>query len=162
MQIRDIMSSPVVTVGMDATMGEVARTLLAERIGSVVVVDPEGKAVGLLTERDFVPHPSGHPFDPHRAPRVFGKSVMRYDLEELYKEARVLPARKAMRKLPASLTVDDPLQRASDLMLRHGAIHLAVLDDDGRPVGMVSRHDLVRAVVAIAAEAMGEEHVAAA
>src|SRR5688572_12279641 len=106
MQVRDIMSTPVVTVGTSATLGEVARTLLSERIGSVVVVDQNQRAVGVLTERDFVPHPAGHPFDQHRAPRVFGRSVMRYDLEDLYREARVLPVHKAMRPLRATLSED--------------------------------------------------------
>jgi CBS domain-containing protein len=161
MEIRDIMSRPVVTVSKNATMAEVAQTLLREHVGAVVVVDERERAIGVLTERDFVPHPAGHPFDPHRAPRVFGRSVMRYDLEELYREARILPAHKAMRKLPASLSPDDTLQKASDLMLRHSVNHVVVLDGRLHPVGMVSRHDLVRAVVQIAADAMKEEPLAA-
>ncbi len=145
MLVKEIMSRPVVVVDLDTCMENVARTLLAEKIGCVVVVDRRGKAAGIVTERDFTPRLPGNPFDPDRSPRVFGKSILRNDLAALYQESRAMPASAAMRLLPANLRPNDQVERAIDLMLRHDVLHLVVLEKD-KPVGVVSRHDLLKLV----------------
>jgi CBS domain-containing protein len=51
-RVREIMSSPAVSVPSTATVREAAATMVAHRINSVVVVDPGGSppVLGLLTE----------------------------------------------------------------------------------------------------------------
>jgi len=49
MIVRDVMSSEVVTVPVDATLRQAVYRLLDERVGSVVVVDEE-TPMGLVTE----------------------------------------------------------------------------------------------------------------
>ncbi|MES2155843.1 MAG: CBS domain-containing protein [bacterium] len=145
MQIKDIMTGPVVTVDLDVNLDEAARIMLSHRIGCVVVVDANGKACGILTERDFTAQDAGNPFDPYRAPSLFGKNVRRHGLAAIYEEARAIPARKAMRSILYCLAEDDAVERAMDLMVRHEINHLPVLHG-WKPVGMVSRHDLLRLV----------------
>jgi len=147
MQVKDIMTGPVVTTGLDDTLDQVARTMLERRIGCVVVVDGGGKACGILTERDFTAQEAGNPFDQYRAPRLFGKNVRQHGLEAIYDEARTIPARKAMRSILYSLSESDPVERVMDNMVRHDVNHLPVLKG-WKPVGMVSRHDLLRLVFA--------------
>ncbi|MFC6865010.1 CBS domain-containing protein [Halomicroarcula sp. GCM10025817] len=52
MQVRDLMSTDVVTVPVGATLADAVRRLLEEGVGSVVVVDGEGDPVGIVTESD--------------------------------------------------------------------------------------------------------------
>src|SRR4051794_1902904 len=47
------MTESVVTAAPDATVREVAETMRERNVGSVVVVDVEGRAVGFLTDRDL-------------------------------------------------------------------------------------------------------------
>ena len=54
MQARDVMVSPVVTVGKGATVREVARILLEKHISAVPVVDHVGRVVGIVTESDLM------------------------------------------------------------------------------------------------------------
>src|SRR5437868_15007295 len=54
MQARDVMVSPVITVGKSATVREVAKILLEKRISAVPVVDNVGKIVGIVTESDLM------------------------------------------------------------------------------------------------------------
>ena len=54
MQASDIMTSPVVTVGPDAQVGETARLLLENRISAVPVVDGAGKLLGIVSEGDLM------------------------------------------------------------------------------------------------------------
>ena len=54
MQARDVMVSPVVTVGKSAIVRDVAKLLLEKRISAVPVVDDAGKVVGIVTEGDLI------------------------------------------------------------------------------------------------------------
>ena len=54
MKARDVMVSPVITVKPNASVPEVARTLLDSRISAVPVVDDKGKLVGIVSEGDLI------------------------------------------------------------------------------------------------------------
>lgn len=148
MQISDIMRKPAVTVGTETTMAEVARLMVDSGTGCVVVTNAGGRAQGILTVRDFVPHDPGNPFNPELARRVFGKSILKHGLEAIYREARILTAGRMMRPLNIVLNEDDPVERGVDLMLRHDDTHIPVLRGH-RAVGSISRHDLVKVVLAV-------------
>lgn len=53
MLVRDLMSTPAVTCGTDATLSRAAQEMREAEIGSVVVTY-EGKVAGILTERDLL------------------------------------------------------------------------------------------------------------
>ena len=54
MQVRDAMSKAVLVVGPDHTIRQTAQLMSARRVGSAVVVDPDGSGVGIITERDIL------------------------------------------------------------------------------------------------------------
>lgn len=51
-RISDLSPKPAVTVSDSATVGEVLQTLVENSIGCVFIVDPDGKLVGVFSERD--------------------------------------------------------------------------------------------------------------
>jgi acetoin utilization protein AcuB len=51
--VRDVMSSPVVSVGPDDELEEAARTMLEDKIGCLPVVK-DGLVVGIITETDLL------------------------------------------------------------------------------------------------------------
>lgn len=67
--VAERMSAPVATVSQDATLDEAARKLAAANVHRLVVVDPDGKAVGMVSAVDLVraliglpvPHPAALP-----------------------------------------------------------------------------------------------------
>ena len=61
MLARDLMTSPVVTVHPDATVGNAARRMLDCDVSTLLVVDDGGKLVGMLTHSDFGLHPRYRP-----------------------------------------------------------------------------------------------------
>ncbi len=142
MNAKQIMTSPVVTVEERHPLNAVAQLMLDKGIGSVIVVNESGYALGILTERDFTAREPANPFQKNRAPHLFGKNIRQHGLQDLYSEARTLSAGRLMRPLVA-LSEDDSLEKAVDLMNRHEVLHLPVLRN-GKPIGMVSRHDLLR------------------
>ena len=57
MKVRDILAAKgdqVYSVSPHQTMQDVVRVLMAHRIGAALVVDDDGQAVGIVTERDVL------------------------------------------------------------------------------------------------------------
>ncbi len=52
-EVSELMTVDVVTTGVDASLREAARTMMERRIGSLPVVDDEGRVVGIVTETDI-------------------------------------------------------------------------------------------------------------
>lgn len=53
-QVREIMTSPVVTVAVDTPTGQIAEVLGRHRISAVPVVDEAGAVVGLVSQYDLL------------------------------------------------------------------------------------------------------------
>lgn len=53
MQIKDIMTKNVLTIGVDATVEEAALVMYNNKIGGLVVIDNNLQVVGILTETDI-------------------------------------------------------------------------------------------------------------
>lgn len=145
MQVSEIMSKPVVTAKPDDSLEAIARQMLNRKIGSVLVVDGAGKAKGIITESDFQAHEPAAPLDSFRQPKLWGQWIGLHGLDNVYAEARRIKASKIMQQRLVTLEEDDPAERAIDLMERHEIHHLPVVRD-GRPVGMVAHHDLLKIV----------------
>jgi CBS-domain-containing membrane protein len=53
-RVGELMTSPAVTIQMDASLVEAARNMLDRRIHRLVAVDEHGRPVGVLSAFDFV------------------------------------------------------------------------------------------------------------
>ncbi len=54
LRVVDIMRHPVHTIGLDTPVHKAAEILLAEKIGSLPVIDADERIAGMLTAADFV------------------------------------------------------------------------------------------------------------
>ena len=70
MQVREIMSSPAITVTADVEIREVARIMRQNQISGVPVVDANGALEGLITELDLIARNA-----PVHEPRVYPRAV---------------------------------------------------------------------------------------
>ena len=124
MQLRDIMTSSVVTAGLDADVLGVARLMRDHNVGSVVLCDPEGEPAAMVTDRDLAvrplaeDRPTSEPVREHASrPLVTGEPDM--DLEE----AAALMVQHRIRRLPivdvdglvGIVTLDDIAVRTGNL-----------------------------------------------
>ena len=57
MKASDVMTSNVITVGINASVGEAAAILLNSRISGAPVVDERGELVGIISEGDLMRRP---------------------------------------------------------------------------------------------------------
>jgi CBS domain-containing protein len=140
------MSTPVVVVQEEATLEEVARTMLDHHIGCAPVVNRQGLLVGVITESDFAAKEKGFPFSTFRAPQLLGQWISSDNVERIYEAARMLQAREIMQPQVVTVTEDQTMNEAVVLMFEHDINRIPVIRD-GVPVGIVSRHDLLRLLI---------------
>lgn len=140
---KDIMTSPAVTVSRDTVLQDAAEIMLQRKIGSVVVVDEDGRVEGIVTDSDFSARDAHIPFSTFRAPQVLGHWLDEAGLERVFERARRRRAASIMSAPVITVAEEDGLDRVLHLMHEHG-IKRVVVADDGRPVGVVARHDLLK------------------
>ena len=119
MEVREGMSSVVLTIGPSHTLRDAARLMAGRKVGAAVVLDPEQPGPGIITERDILDSIGG------------GQSP---DTELVADH------------LSSNLTFAEPtwsLERAAEAMVRGGFRHLVVVDG-GETVGVLSMRDIVR------------------
>jgi CBS domain-containing protein len=61
MKASDVMTSGVITVGLNISVADIARSLLANQISAVPVLDEQGALVGIVSEADLI-HLTGSDF----------------------------------------------------------------------------------------------------
>jgi CBS domain-containing protein len=146
MKVKEIMSQPVVTIPVTASLADAAKVMLERGIGCLPVVAESGELVGLITESSFAAKSVGVPFSTFRAPQVLGKWLSPDDLEKIYESARSTPVADVMVRSVVTITEDEPVASAVELMLKHDINRLPVVRD-GVPVGIIARHDLLRMMI---------------
>lgn len=110
-------------------------------------VDARGELVGIIIESDFTGRERYLPFSAFKMPQLFGEWVSNDALERIHEHARRLTAREIMTPEPVTVAKDDSLTDVVQRMLHHGIHRIPVVR--GRvPVGIVTRHDLLRVMAA--------------
>lgn len=146
MKVREIMTEPVIVIKEDQTLEEAARLMLDKNIGGLPVVDGDGTLVGVITESDFAAKEHAIPFSRIYAPQLFGKWMSKEGVEKAYEAARRIKVREIMTTAVVTVEEDDFVAEAINRMLDHHVHRLPVVRD-GTPVGMISRHDLLKLIV---------------
>ena len=119
MQVREGMSTKVLTVGPDHSVRDAARQMKQRGVGAAIVVDPEAPGPGIITERDVL---------------------------QAVADGQSPDSEHVRDHLSAELTFAAPdwsLERAAEAMVRGGFRHLVVVDG-GDIVGVLSMRDVVR------------------
>lgn len=159
MKVRDIMSSPAITVRPDTSIREVARLLREESISGVPVVDNSGKLVGIITEIDLIAR-HAPPKQPQYIPLLWGLIPLRMDDYGRYKaqvrHILAVNAEQLMTLDPSTVSPEDSIERTAELMMKPGHNTLPVLEN-GRLVGVVTRTDLVNLIEELEMDEGGAE-----
>ena len=122
MRVKDLMTSPAMTCRADARLNDVARVMWECDCGSVPIVDQDGRLKGILTDRDVC-----------MAAYTQGKPLQE------------IPVDTAMTEQVLVCHVDDSLETAEQLMREGQVRRIPVIDNDGRPRGILSMNDVTRA-----------------
>jgi CBS domain-containing protein len=153
MKARDVMSAAVVTVIAEATIIEAAEVILNHGISGLPAVDDDGRLVGIVTEGDlFRRCEIGTEHDPRQRSRG---SLSHPYTDRRYIKSHGQQVKDIMSRDVVRVFEDTPLARVASLSELKQIKRVPVMRD-GEIVGIVSRADLLRALVS-AAEAPSTE-----
>jgi len=149
MKAVDVMATNVITVRPDAPVAQIAEVLLANRISAVPVVNDKDVLVGIVSEGDLI-----HRVEAGTERRRSWWLELLAGKEALAHEFVMSHARKAadvMTQPVVSVTPDTPLGEVAALLEKHHIKRVPVAAN-GKIAGIVSRADLVRALMQLARE----------
>jgi len=119
-RVADLMTAPIVAVPATATVAEAARTMIERHVSSVAVLDDAGRLQGIVTEHDVMRTVVRDPAHPALGvAEIMGTPVHGIDADAL-------------------------VYRALARMARLGVRHLPVIDEAGRPLGMLTARSLLK------------------
>ncbi len=122
MKLDQRMSQPVIKIQADDDLNRAAQLLWEHDCGALVVVDREGKLVGMLTDRDIC-----------MAAYIQGLPLA------------AIGVRVAMSDSVVRCRASDSDEDAARLMATHQLRRLPIVDADDRPLGVVALSDLAHA-----------------
>ncbi len=146
--VRQVMTTDVLTFQPGDPIDDAARALSARNIGGAPIVDEEGHVLGLLEDDDLIVQESRLHFP--TVISVLGayielpSSLAHFEAD--LRKAVGSTVDDVMDPNPRTCGPDDTLEHVATVMHEHDLSRLPVVSD-GRLVGIVSRGDLVRAIV---------------
>jgi len=149
MQVKDVMTRSVITVGADESIVKAARLMLQNRISGLPVVAKEGELVGIVTEGDFLRR--SELGTQRRRSKWLEFVIGPGRLAQDFAHAAGTKVEEIMTPDPRTVEEDDSLEEVVDLMERRRVKRLPVMRG-GRMVGIVSRANLMHALAIIARE----------
>jgi|RhiMetdeSRZDD1v2_1073273.scaffolds.fasta_scaffold150068_3 CBS domain-containing protein len=119
---REIMQKPVLATTVRASVRDIASQLVANGFSGMPVADRDGTVVGVITEADII------------------KALV--DERPL----ETLTAKDVMSANPTTVDVDTPIDEVMKVLQEHHILRVPVTDH-GKLTGIVSRSDLIKAVL---------------
>jgi citrate synthase len=130
--VGEIMSAPVVSATAAETIAAVAQRMREQKVGAVVIVDSDGRATGILTERDMLRFAAAG------------------------SDASTAKVSEWMTGEPDTVAPGVSARQAFESLAEHGYRHIPVVEA-GKLVGIVSMRDLMRIAMIQPAEALAHE-----
>jgi CBS domain-containing protein len=143
MNVKDVMTTPVDTVGPEATWKEVAERMLDCRVSGLPVVDGDGYLLGVVTEADLLSKPA---FGDQQHRSLAAVIDLMTGAARWAGKARALTAAQLMSTAVITAAPYESIKVAAQRMLDYEVKRLPVLDG-GQLVGIVSRTDIVRSIL---------------
>lgn len=141
MRAGDVMSDGVTPVSADATVLEAAKLLINCHVSAMPVVDGSGRMIGIVSEADLVTTKGSD------KARLFAMAGTPGSAEGLH-HAQTCKVTEVMARNVISAIEDTPLDEISALMAQHRIKRVPILRG-GEVVGIVSRVDLLRAMITL-------------
>jgi CBS domain-containing protein len=136
--VRDLMTTPVVTVGPETPFKEIVARLAEHRISALPVVDDDGRVLGVVSEADLLLKEEFP--DPDQDVPLFWTRRRRLERNK----AAAATARDLMTVAVVSIAPDATAPEAARRMHTAKVKRLPVVDERGRLVGIISRADLLK------------------
>ena len=147
MKAGNVMTRKVVSIRPNASIAEMVRLMLDNRISGLPVIDDHGELVGIVTEGDCLRR--AETGTERKRPRWLEFIIGPSRLAAEYIHAHSRKVAEVMTQAPITITEDTALDDIVHLMETHRIKRLPVVRDR-KVVGIVSRADLLHALASAA------------
>ncbi|RRD70196.1 MULTISPECIES: CBS and ACT domain-containing protein [unclassified Desulfovibrio] len=141
MPVQDWMTADVVSVGPETSLLKVGKLMKDHNVRRIPVVDERGHVIGIISDRDV------RDASPSKATTL--------DMYEMHYLLAELKAKSIMTAKPVTVKPFDTVEHAALIMLERKVGGLPVVDDTGKLVGIISDHDVFKAMVDITGARLG-------
>lgn len=131
MRVADILTADPITVGLDDSLASIKRVFDSHAFHHLLVI-ADGELFGVISDRDVLRAVSPFVDSPNERP-IDSATMKRH-------------AHQIMSRKPITTTADQPIELAARRLLEAKVSCLPVLDDNNKVIGIVTWHDLLRAV----------------
>jgi len=136
--VKDVMCALPVSVSKTATFREIAARLRECRVSAFPVVDADGKVIGVVSEADLILKEAMGD-----EPNVVWGLLAGIVHHAGRAKAAGVTAADLMTSPAVTIGPGDTVEHAARLMYDHKVKRLPVVDQRGRPIGIISRSDLL-------------------
>jgi CBS domain-containing protein len=144
MRVKDVMTPELIGIAESASLFDALSLMVERRVSALIVFDPIGVAVGVLSEGDLMRR--AELGAEKRRPRWLEFLIGGGHAARDYARSHGRRVDEVMTRGVISIEADCELSDAVDVMLEKRVRRLMVVKD-AEPVGVISRSDLVRALM---------------
>jgi CBS domain-containing protein len=147
--VHEMMTADVVCFQPDENVQAAMKVLVDRGVDAGPVVDAAGQVVGMLSTGDLIVEEARVHFP--TVVNFLGVNVTwglkHKEMDEAVAKALGATVGEVMTAEPQTVGVDDCVEDAATVMHDHNVSRLPVVDGDGALVGIISRGDIVKAIV---------------
>jgi CBS domain-containing protein len=150
MEAQDVMSSPVFSITPTESVTSAIRTMLQNHISGLPVIDAQGRLQGMITEGDLLRR--AETGTQRQRPRWIAFLLGPGRLADEYVHTHGRQVSEIMTPDPVAVSEDTPLEAVVSLMEKRRVKRVPVIRDS-KVVGIISRANLLHALVDLARQA---------
>ncbi|MDP2709437.1 MAG: CBS domain-containing protein [bacterium] len=146
-QVKDIMTKKVITVGPDEKITEVAKSLHQNKIHAIPVTENK-KLIGIITETDFFIKDLPNLYLPlyiEMMEHNYAKKITQEQKEKINKIIKAT-AGDIMTKNCLTLQADSDFIKAMQFFVEHKLFSAPVVDRKGRLIGIITLADIIKLI----------------
>ncbi len=147
LSVSDVMTQPLLSVTPETPLQQAVQLINDHHVSGLPVVDAQGSLIGELSEQDLMVRESGVDVGPYVMlldSVIYLRNPLNWDRQ--VHQVLGTSVNDLMRKDVHSCRGDLPLPKAASLLHERGTQRLFVVDAAKKPVGVVTRGDVVRAL----------------
>ncbi|MCT7974848.1 CBS domain-containing protein [Laspinema olomoucense] len=145
--VAEIMTHEPIVVTSETSLDEAIQIMAERRFSGLPVVDATGNLIGIISQGDLMWRESGVTPPPYIMVLdsvIYLENPAKYQ-RDLHK-ALGQTVGEVMTKNPQTIRPEKSLREAAELMHEKGVHRLPVIDSAGKPIGILTRGDIVRAM----------------
>ena len=149
MLVKDIMTKDVITVKKEASIREIAQTIVDHDVSGLPVMDDDGTVCGIVSEGDLV----RKEFAPELPDELCILGAVIYysglrEYQDAFRKIAAISAEQLMTKKIISVKADDDVSEVAKILYNKQVKRVPVLYEKKHLLGIVSRRDIVKMMLA--------------